>query len=1064
MKTVAALVCIASVSLASQALAATTCTPTTLGFSPYVDPSALATDDTSVYWVRAASACGGGYEIVRTPKSGGAEAIVANGQSHPSALTDAGGRLAWFDSDPAGGQRIVSASTSGGSTVVLVAADPCHYRGPLALDGRFVYWADTEVGARDAQLFRAPLDGSAAPVMLGHWASTINQLETDGSSMYVTTQDIGIDRVPIDGGTPQPMLGPLTGGVRFALNATQIFFISQNTIFSLPKAGGTFAPLYQLPLTGNSWLFSLAASNNRIAWVQGNDLHATYSPQPPLQVATMAADGSGLQMLAADSPSSAVATDDGAVYDLLPNVGPRRLDVTCAMGASGGATSSCVGGTLGPSDAFIVGSDTAALYAVSGSSLVRIPKDGSTTTTLGGGVTYTTPIIVDDSGIFVSDGNNVTRVHKDGSGADTLFGSSATALFVDSSSLFFVSGGNAYTVPKSGGTATPVAAPNGMSLAAVDDAAFYFLAWQPGLGGWFGQGSGQLYKQARSGGALVELNGSLTGRFAPVLAAVDATRLYFVSTDAAIVRIGRVYSVDKANGAIITYASQLANGVAQDDTYLYISQAWDPGQDPPSYTQIARVRKDGAGGAYVYADNAGARGVAADSSWVYVGIGAGPIHRVAPSCGACAVKPAVPVQPPVCPPPNNGGGGSPDGGVGDGGVGTGGGSCAPALVTTTGGINYHYQLQAGAKSLYYAYLDESTEVGSIMEVDQQGGTSAAVAPLGWGSSYPSFISDDNAFYVAEGNTLWARQRGGVQMPLASLAAGSGGWLSMTQDATYVYFVDGDPTHRTATIKRAPKSGTGPTDTLASSGELAFRITRVDGDLYWLTSSTLYRLPAGATSPIVVADGVSGSAESRFAVLGDFVYVDAHGLAKAPKTGGHLTIVAGRRPDFTDEHAWAIRAVGGVVYWMAESQSGEYREQRMMALTADGATREVMPLDASVFHDDVVVTADAIFWHRSSGKIGDPGQIYRQPWACVPPSTTPSGGSTGGSPAVPPDGNAPAGDPVSPNGTAASGGCAFAGVAPTQWWAWLSLASVLAAFAVARRRRSRSRVFHSRART
>ncbi|MCU1283551.1 MAG: hypothetical protein JWM53_7097, partial [bacterium] len=853
MKTAAAWVCVASLLLASQASAATTCTPTTLGYSPYVDPLALASDDTSVYWVRAAGACGGGYEIVRTPKSGGAEAVVAGGQNHPFALTVAGGRLAWLDSDPAGGDRIVSASTSGGAARVLVEADPCHYRGPLAVDGRFAYWADTAVGARDAQLFRAPLDGSAPPAMLGHWASAIYQLATDGSYVYVTTQDIGIDRVPVDGGTPQPMLGPLTGGVVFALTTTQIFFSSYNTIYSLPKTGGTFSPLYQLPPNANSWLWSLAASDHRVAWVQGNDSHAQYLPPPPLQVATMAADGSGVQILAADSPSWAVAADDGAVYDLLPNVGPRRLDVTCANGASGGTPTACVGAALGPSGAFVVGSDGAALYAVSGSSLVRVPKDGSATTTLLGGVTYSTPIIVDDAGVFVSDGSHVARVHKDGSGADTLFGASATALFVDSTSLFFVSGGATYAVPKSGGPATPVAVPSGMSLAAVDDDSFYLLAWQPGPGGWYGQGSGQLYRQPRSGGALVELTAALTGRLAPVLAAVDATRLYFVSADAVIVRIGRVYSVDKASGAIITYASQLANVVAQDDAYLYVSQAWDPSQDPPSYTQIARVRKDGSGGAAVYSDNAGADGVAADASWVYFGTGSGPIRRVAPSCGACAPKPGIPVQPPMCSPPS-GGGGSPDGGVGDGGAGDGGG-CAPTLVTTTGGINYHYQLQAGAKSLYYADLDEATQAGSIMEVDQQGGASTAVAPLRWGSGYPSFITDGDTFYVAEGDALWARQRTGGEMRLASLAAASSGWLSMTQDPSYVYFIDGDPSRPIATIKRAGKSGNGPTETLASVNEAAYRITLVDGDLYWLTSSALYRLPAGATTPTLIADGI-----------------------------------------------------------------------------------------------------------------------------------------------------------------------------------------------------------------
>src|SRR5258707_12205013 len=91
----------------------------------------------------------------------------------------------------------------------------------------------------------------------------------------------------------------------------------------------------------------------------------------------------------------------------------------------------------------------------------------------------------------------------------------------------------------------------------------------------------------------------------------------------------------------------------------------------------------------------------------------------------------------------------------------------------------------------------------------------------------------------------------------------------------------------------------------------------------------------------------------------------------------------------------------------------------------------MPLEPSVFHDDVVVTADGIFWHRSSGKIGDPGQIYRQSWSCVPPSTTPSGGSTGGSPTAPPDGNAPVGDTVSPSGAAASGGGAFVGGGPVR---------------------------------
>ena len=100
-------------------------------------PMALALSDDAVHWANLGVGTGLAGSIVRKPKSGGAEVVLARSQGRPTSLAIHAGWLAW--NAPAS-QRVVSCAVPLCEQVVSLARDQANPAG-ISADETGIYWA-----------------------------------------------------------------------------------------------------------------------------------------------------------------------------------------------------------------------------------------------------------------------------------------------------------------------------------------------------------------------------------------------------------------------------------------------------------------------------------------------------------------------------------------------------------------------------------------------------------------------------------------------------------------------------------------------------------------------------------------------------------------------------------------------------------------------------------------------------------------------------------------------------------------------------------------------------------
>ncbi|HEY2747572.1 MAG TPA: hypothetical protein VGL86_23285, partial [Polyangia bacterium] len=130
------------VTLATAGIArADVCAPVSIGWAVYPRIASLAADDGNLYWLRDAATCGGGVEIVRTPKSGGASQVLTSFANVDEIAAAAGTVYARV------GAAIYAFSVGApGNVRTVVADDGTATRGELAADAGGVYFAESIVG------------------------------------------------------------------------------------------------------------------------------------------------------------------------------------------------------------------------------------------------------------------------------------------------------------------------------------------------------------------------------------------------------------------------------------------------------------------------------------------------------------------------------------------------------------------------------------------------------------------------------------------------------------------------------------------------------------------------------------------------------------------------------------------------------------------------------------------------------------------------------------------------------------------------------------------------------
>jgi phosphodiesterase/alkaline phosphatase D-like protein len=264
------------------------------------NPSALAVDATSVYWVESGL-------LRKIGKQGGTPANLASGLASPAGLAVAGG-FAFVGESLGGGQSRIDRFTVDGLSSLVLATDSSTVT-RLAVDGANVYWTDFGGGGTlaNGSVRSVPRSGGAVTVLATGSIEPMG-IAADGRNVYWTefNNPGRLQSVPAGGGA-SVILANGTNSAGVASDGTQVYW-TQNTsvdggqVNALPTSGGITAPL----ATGLAYPWDLAIDGVNVYWI------GTFSGGNVQQVA--AGGGSPVLLAAGLSWPVAVATDGAFVY------------------------------------------------------------------------------------------------------------------------------------------------------------------------------------------------------------------------------------------------------------------------------------------------------------------------------------------------------------------------------------------------------------------------------------------------------------------------------------------------------------------------------------------------------------------------------------------------------------------------------------------------------------------------------------------------------------------------------------------------------------------------------
>ncbi len=263
--------------------------------------TALAADAQRFYFFAADGQ--GSAAVYALPRAGGSPAKIADvgtaggdaGTAAQIGLTSAiavdASRVYWTESgaDPtlAGGSLKAAPLAGGAAATLVMIGAPEVPSGGLAVDATSVYWTtnlfqQTALGT----VYAMPVAGGPQATLLGY--VTPVQIAVAGSALYVLDQgtsegdcslsDGALTQVPLDGGTPGPVVDSLYGATTFAIAGGKAYVGTGVSCNGAPPNGGVgSAPLVPhsslTPLVSGAWLpVSIAAA--------GADVYASEDTWP----------------------------------------------------------------------------------------------------------------------------------------------------------------------------------------------------------------------------------------------------------------------------------------------------------------------------------------------------------------------------------------------------------------------------------------------------------------------------------------------------------------------------------------------------------------------------------------------------------------------------------------------------------------------------------------------------------------------------------------------------------------------------------------------------------------
>lgn len=245
-------------------------TPTTLALP--ASAGFIAVDSANVYWTSQIARSG---SVMNVPLAGGTPmTLVPNTGTNPSAIALDPTSVYWIE----GGGNVMKAPLGGGTPTTLASAQAPY--ATIAVDSTNVYWANvgpSGFGGTDGTVMKIPL-GGGTPTTLASGQFGPESIAVDLTSVYwvniganTGSTDGTVMKVPIGGGTPTPIASGQIGPRLIAVDSTSVYWVTSNsTLMKVPIGGGTLTPIASGAVVGiisGTGVGAIAVDSTSLYWL-----------------------------------------------------------------------------------------------------------------------------------------------------------------------------------------------------------------------------------------------------------------------------------------------------------------------------------------------------------------------------------------------------------------------------------------------------------------------------------------------------------------------------------------------------------------------------------------------------------------------------------------------------------------------------------------------------------------------------------------------------------------------------------------------------------------------------